>query len=389
MGYKKECFAIFAGGGVRGTAYVGALKALNKLGISLTGYACSSVGAIIASLLAVGYTPEELHELLINVKYQNFHDLHIPMGKDYGIFKGDEVYYWLKENIEKKFYAKEEICKTQPVTFRDLGKNLIVIATDISNATFKEYSKEKTPDVEIAHAVRVSSTIPFFFKPVWEKDICLVDGDYINNFPLWKETSEVIAQTSSQIIEFRLEGGEKPKKINSLMDYFSATLEMSYDVATGLLEEKYGKNDQFDVIRINTGNTRIIEFNLSNKEKEILMNKGYDAVRRYFGHTHQKKRRKINEIYDEIIYHLKGMRKLVVRKGAKEIIASLSELRIYFAENKDYIRKGIYNHFLQLQDSFLDSYVKVKFVGLNIMLDRNSLLKQIDALIEEIEDYIV
>ena len=64
MGNKKEYFAIFAGGGVRGTAYIGALKALEELNINLTGYASSSVGAIVASLISVGYNHEELKKLL-------------------------------------------------------------------------------------------------------------------------------------------------------------------------------------------------------------------------------------------------------------------------------------------------------------------------------------
>jgi NTE family protein len=78
MGHQKEYFAIFAGGGVRGTAYIGALQALQTLDIKLTGYASSSVGAIIAALISVGYNHEELKDLLLNVNYQRFKDLYLP-----------------------------------------------------------------------------------------------------------------------------------------------------------------------------------------------------------------------------------------------------------------------------------------------------------------------
>ena len=71
MGHKEEYFAIFAGGGVRGTAYIGALKALEELDITLTGYASSSVGAIVASLIAVGYNPEELKDLLLSASAES------------------------------------------------------------------------------------------------------------------------------------------------------------------------------------------------------------------------------------------------------------------------------------------------------------------------------
>ena len=102
MGKQKDYFAIFAGGGVRGTAYIGVLKALEELDIHLTGYASSSVGAIVASLISVGYNHEELKNLLFSINYQRFQDLYLPFGKDFGFFKGDGVYYWLKKNIEKK-----------------------------------------------------------------------------------------------------------------------------------------------------------------------------------------------------------------------------------------------------------------------------------------------
>ena len=84
MGHKKEYFAIFAGGGVRGAAYIGAIKALEELDINLTGYASSSVGAIIAALIAVGYKHEELKELLFKLNYSKFKDLYLPSGKDFG-----------------------------------------------------------------------------------------------------------------------------------------------------------------------------------------------------------------------------------------------------------------------------------------------------------------
>ena len=58
---KYNC--IFGGGGVRGMCYVGALKALNELGIELNSIAGSSVGAVFASLLAAGYNDEEIKEL--------------------------------------------------------------------------------------------------------------------------------------------------------------------------------------------------------------------------------------------------------------------------------------------------------------------------------------
>lgn len=388
MGHQKEYFAIFAGGGVRGTAYIGALQALQTLDIKLTGYASSSVGAIIAALISVGYNHEELKDLLLNVNYQRFKDLYLPFGKDFGFFKGDGVYYWIKKNIEKKFYANKDAgFEKKPVTFHDVDKDLIIIATDVTNGSFKEYSRIKTPDIEIAHAVRASVSIPGFFKPVWENDKCLVDGDIINNFPIWKDSSDILANTNSKILEFRLEGTEKRKEISCFLDYFSAILETSYNISTEMLDEKYGKNDQFDVIRIDAGKTKIIDFNISNEHKEELIISGFESVKKYFNYDLVKKKRNINKIYEKILNQLQDLKKIASWHKAKDCLIIIGELSIYFAENKDYIHRGIYNQFIELQGLLPESIYTFKFFKLNILRDRKNLTARINKLIGDLQDF--
>ena len=387
MGKQKDYFAIFAGGGVRGTAYIGALKALEELNINLTGYASSSVGAIIASLISVGYNHAELKDLLFNINYQKFQDLYLPFGKDFGFFKGDGVYYWLKKNIEKKFYENKDSEK-KPVTFHDVDKDLIIIATDVSNGGFKEYSRIKTPDIEIAHAVRASISIPGFFKPVWENDKCLVDGDIINNFPVWKDSSDILANTNSKILEFRLEGSEKPKEISCFLDYFSAILETSYNISTDILEAKYGKNDQFDIIRIDAGKIKIIDFNISNNHKEELIINGFDSVKKYFSYDLVKKKRNINKIYEKILDQLKDLKEFVSWNNATDCSIIMGSLCIYFAENKDYIHRGIYGQFIELQGLLSESVYSFKFFKLNILRNRKNLTARVIKLIGDLQTFI-
>jgi NTE family protein len=388
MSRKQKYFAIFAGGGVRGTAYIGALKALNEVNVELTGYASSSVGAVIASLLAVGHSPAELQALLLGVNYQQFRDLHLPFGKDFGFFKGDGLYNWLKENIEAKFYGEDNLCKVKPVTFSDLDKDLIVIATDVSNAGFKEYSRVKTPDVEIAHAVRASVSVPGFFKPVWEQDSCLVDGDVINNFPIWKESSDIIANTNTKILEFRLEGEEQPKEISGFMNYFSAILETSYNISTGILENKFGKNDQFDVIRIDTGRIRIIDFNISNQNKKQLIENGFNSVKKYFNYDLVKKRRAILSIYEKVLAQAKTLREHIIKNKIQDSFVVLGSLSIYFTENKDYIHKNIYCQFLELQNFFMNNVHELKVFKFNIFRNKKDILEKVEKLIVALEELV-
>jgi NTE family protein len=60
-GVKMNAFGIFEGGGAKGLAHVGALKAAEEKDIKFIGVAGTSAGAILASLLAVGYTSEQLY----------------------------------------------------------------------------------------------------------------------------------------------------------------------------------------------------------------------------------------------------------------------------------------------------------------------------------------
>ena len=104
-----EYTCIFGGGAVRGMSYVGALKALEKIGIYPTTIAGSSVGAVVAGLLAVGYNAEELVEVFMQVNFELFRDIHFGFGKDFAISKGGIFLDWLRELIEKKYYGENYI----------------------------------------------------------------------------------------------------------------------------------------------------------------------------------------------------------------------------------------------------------------------------------------
>ena len=381
----KDYFCIFAGGGVRGTAYVGALKALEENGIEISGMAGSSVGALFASLVAVGYTQEEIKNLFYDINYQIFKDLYIPLGKDFGFFKGDEVYFWVKNKLENKFYGNNKNENSPPVTFKDLDKELVIVASDVSYTKFKEYNKVKTPDVEIAHAVRASISLPGFFKPVWENDRCLVDGDVINNFPLWKIHSDIISNTNSRILEFRLESSETPREINNIFDYFNAILDTNYNIATETLYREFGENDQFEIIRIDTGKIKVIDFGISNKEKDQMIEDGYKSVKKYFNYNLSDKRKKIRQIYEKINGNLGELKKNIIKGKIPDSFINIGTLSIYFAENKVFIHKFIYKQFVNLQNTFQNNLFSIKYLNIKILRDKKNILDMTDKLLTDIK----
>ena len=382
----SDYFCILAGGGVRGTAYLGVFKMLEEAGINVTGLAGSSIGAVFAALYAAGYKYDELREIIFNTSYQIFRDLHIPTARDFGVCKGENLYTRIKTAIELKFYGENFNPKgNKPVTFKDLHKDLIIVATNISCASFKEYSEVTTPDVEVAYAVRASISIPGFFKPVWEDENCLVDGDVINNFPIWIFSDNKIANDHSKILEFRLEGERSSRKINNLLDYFSAILDTSYNISTDLLSNSYGKNDQFDIIRVNTGNVQVIDFNISNEEKEELIIKGYECTKKYIENDLLKKKERILAIYQKLEEYLQQFRDEVAKDRTKDSLVTLGNISIFVSDNKDFIHKKISSRITELRRLYLNNLSSIKLFNLIFLKNKNDVLPKFDRILKQVE----
>ena len=174
--FKYTC--LFGGGAIRGVSYIGAIKAMEELGIAPNRFAGSSVGSIIAALLAVGYNAQELKDIFLKVNFELFKDISIGLGPLFEISKGEVFLEWIRELIEKKYYGESYKKGANPaVTFKDIEKNLVVITTNLSNFECKEFSKIDTPDYEIASAVRISCCMPGLMKPIEYNKTLLVDGD--------------------------------------------------------------------------------------------------------------------------------------------------------------------------------------------------------------------
>ena len=104
---ESDYFIIFGGGGIRGISYSGAYKALLEHNIKPTGYAGCSIGAVFASLVALGYTAEETYEILSNTGFEMFIDINVGFKKKElaALSKGNIFLEWIREKIEKKFYG--------------------------------------------------------------------------------------------------------------------------------------------------------------------------------------------------------------------------------------------------------------------------------------------
>lgn len=198
---------IMEGGGIKGIAYGGALAEMQERGLlkDIVRVAGTSAGAIQACLLAVGYSIEEIAEIIGNTNIESFNDGgFVAYGskrliKQYGWFKGDSFLETLNNLIAKRtgnpdltFAQLHSLAKSYP--FRDL----YVVGADLTNQTHVVFSYENYPEMRIADAVRISMSIPLYYRALWvnpegkiiedpkPEDNCrlFVDGGLLMNFPI-------------------------------------------------------------------------------------------------------------------------------------------------------------------------------------------------------------
>ena len=180
----------FEGGGVKGIAYVGAMQVLEEKGIlpDIKRVGGTSVGAINAALVALGFGNDEQRKVLWDLNFNLFLDGSwlIPnvarVITRYGWYKGDFFREWMGRLVKEKLGNAD-------ATFQDLRNakkpDLYVYGTNLSTHFSEVFSIERTASMPITEAVRISMSLPVFFTAVRNarKDV-LVDGGVLVNYPV-------------------------------------------------------------------------------------------------------------------------------------------------------------------------------------------------------------
>ncbi|MGD8428367.1 MAG: patatin-like phospholipase family protein, partial [Balneolaceae bacterium] len=211
-----------SGGGAKGFAHIGLLKVFEKEGIPVNMISGTSMGAIIGSLYAIGYTPEQIEDIVLST--------------DWGILFNDS-YRINPQNIASSVSSKPTYLITFPFNDRKLqlpsglidGQNISMllyrlmlpyhnvqdftelpipfsaVATDLSTGQAHTFTKGYLPD-----AVRASSAIPTIFKPVKVDGSTYIDGGVARNIP-----AEDVRKLGADLV-ISSDVGEPVKPVDSL-----------------------------------------------------------------------------------------------------------------------------------------------------------------------------
>ncbi len=157
-----------SGGGARGFAHLGALKALEEDGVKPDIIAGVSAGSVVAVLYASGLSVEKIMTLFNKRHFKDFCEFNFSFNKSSGFFCLDRFRECLREWISP--YEKLE----------DLPIPTFLGVTDFSNGCQAEFHSG-----EIAPRVVASCSIPICFEPVVIDGVTYVDGGVVRNMPSW------------------------------------------------------------------------------------------------------------------------------------------------------------------------------------------------------------
>ncbi len=390
---KNEYFIIFGGGGIRGLAYSGAYKALIENNIVMTGCAGSSIGAVFASLLIVGYSYDEIYELLESTGFSLFKDINIDITKEIALSKGNIFYDWIKEKIEKRFYGNAYIKgEIKPVTFADVERKLLIYSVDLTNMKYKEFSYLQTPDFEIAQAVRASVSMPGLFSPIEIDNVLVVDGDLLKSAPLWRLTN-TIKNLDERIIEFRLEDNQTVRKLSNPIEYLNRVYNAICGFATDYIIDLYSQKDKFDYIKIDTPNVSVVDFLIPKEKKQELFDIGYNITNQYFKNIYPYKTRLLCEKYKKLLKLVSKFEKEFNKKNLVKSYLRLCEIFVYLCEEKQNLDTKIYEMILKLKNEYSANYSSTNFFFIKSASVKNKdfvseklleIIKEISIKVEEL-----
>lgn len=295
---RKIKYIACKGGGVRICAYAGAAVALDEAGVlyRLKGVSGTSAGAIFATLVSLGYTGNEIQEIIMGYDFSKFKDRTIvsilTAFRDYGYCKGE---YFLKQ-IEKVIEAKTGNKNT---TFEELKlkgfKDLRVYATGADNYNSAcEFSFTATPKVRVADAVRASMSIPGIYKAYKINGRLYIDGGVTYNYPI-NAFDETFKCSNDEVLGLFLFNQEHDEEIKMLttghpfkyLDRLFKSMLKAQDIAFFKDYENIARS-----VIIDTKGVSSTDFSIKNDTKKMMFGQGYLKLKAFISACKLSKKEK-------------------------------------------------------------------------------------------------
>lgn len=275
---------VLSGGGARGAAHIGALKVLEQLHIAPDLIVGTSMGSIVGGLYAAGWSPEEIHQLLLEINWNEVFTDGIERNRMSFRRKQDDRPYLIDTRLHfdkegfhlpsgalggqsLELLLRSIEARTRPARdFDELPIPYRAVATDI------EAGKPLVFDSgSLATAMRASMAIPGAFSPVIYEGHTLVDGGSVANLPVG--IAQSLGADSVIAVDISSPLTKPGEEMSSFLDVF---LQMNSLVTVGNRMEDVKRLGPGDVyIRPELGDISFVDFDRADEAVEI----GAEATR--------------------------------------------------------------------------------------------------------------
>ncbi|MDD3740328.1 MAG: patatin-like phospholipase family protein [Bacteroidales bacterium] len=337
---------VLSGGGAKGMAHIGVIRALEENNIPIDYVVGTSIGAIIGGLYATGHSPDEMEAMFKDEKFYNYYK---------GLIPENHFYYFKTLNTDASAFRfgltrrdssisivlPTNLVATQPMDFgiMEYFAKFTAGANNNFDSLFVPYRCVASDiyrnrevvfrDGDLGSAIRASMTFPLYFKPVEIDSVLYFDGGIYNNFPVDVMRKEFDPDFIVGVVV--TSNSEKPDPDNLMLQIENLVMgeEKEYIVPT----------DEGITIKIDFENISLLDFH---KVDELVL-KGYDACNLVIDSISQRfpKRRQNQEDL------------LANRKLYKERLPALMFDKVYI-KGLDNYEKEYVNHVFKRQTDKLN-----------------------------------
>lgn len=327
---------VLEGGGVLGTAYIGALEELARQCDPGTGkdylsgiinYSAASVGTIFAGALACGASLAYIREIGLGMDFSKFLDYGNKFKAIYNVLwyngacNGDYFCDWYGKIIN---VLTGDSNITLGEIHRKFGGRLVISVLNITRRCVQYLDWKSHPSIPLVIAVRMAIGIAGIFVPVEYNYELYCDAGEIENYPIGvfhydTPTGDIINEKTIGLMLFSDEDDRKEyPPITGLYTYIVAHLETIWRVPQKMYMDE---QDWARTIKIPTGSTSSINFAITPAEINILIENGRDAVRNYCNDVPSDVAKRAAAVYKQ-----QKMRGMTIAPSAKTRRRSVREV---------------------------------------------------------------
>lgn len=260
---------MLVGGGIRFPAFIGALQAVEELGLNITKIIASSTASIVAGMYLCGNSPQEIQEKTLSLDTRQFKDSSLKsIVTGYGLCSGKRLEEWIDRELEGATFSK------------GMKVPLEIVATDMMRYRPVTFSADRFPNIRISEAATASTLVPgvFGYKKLQYngKNYALIDGSLMTGVVegrLDKNQKVLVIKMMSKRTLKRQENERL-----SPLKYFHEMLTFSMHAQ----EKEFLKGGKWkDTILIYCSEIPPATFSITQAERKFLYDQGYEQTKKY------------------------------------------------------------------------------------------------------------